>query len=161
MSRSGVRSCWIRYVDAQGRLRREKAGTKGMAIDLYRKRKTEALQGRKLPEKLRRATVTFAAIARNALDYSKFRKASTTYRCDAGRMEILLSWFREYPAESITAQDIERQFQKQAWRAATCNRYRALLSFTFRLAIRNGKVEQDPARLVEHRHEGNTRSIPF
>ena len=45
---------WIRYWDAQGRKRREKAGTKSNAILLYRKRKTEALQGKKLPEKLRR-----------------------------------------------------------------------------------------------------------
>src|SRR5438309_5493324 len=42
---------WIRYVDAQGRFRREKAGTKSAAIDLYRKRKNEALEGKKLPEK--------------------------------------------------------------------------------------------------------------
>jgi hypothetical protein len=45
---------WVRHVDAQGRLRREKAGTKSAAIALYRKRKTEALEGRKLPEKFRR-----------------------------------------------------------------------------------------------------------
>jgi hypothetical protein len=115
---------WIRYYDAQGRYRREKAGTKGNAIRLYQKRKTEALQGKKLPEKLRRATVTFAEIARDALTYSKVHKAATSYRCDAGRMEILLAWFREYPAESITAQDIERQFEKQEWAAATPNRYR-------------------------------------
>jgi len=46
---------WIRYMDASGRLRREKAGTKSAAILLYRKRKQEALEGRKLPEKLRSA----------------------------------------------------------------------------------------------------------
>jgi site-specific recombinase XerD len=148
---------WIRFNDAQGRFRREKAGTKGMAIDLYRKRKTEALQGKKLPEKLRRATVTFAEIAREALAYSKVHKAATSYRCDAGRMEVLLAWFREYPAESITAQDIERQFQKQEWAPATPNRYRALLSLTYRLAIRNGKVKENPARQVAHRHEDNAR----
>src|ERR1700722_12273059 len=34
---------FIRYVDAQGRYRREKAPSKSAAIDLYRKRKTEAL----------------------------------------------------------------------------------------------------------------------
>src|SRR5215472_426437 len=50
---------WICCWDAQGRKRREKAGTKSAAIDLYRKRKNEALQGKKLPEKLRRATVSF------------------------------------------------------------------------------------------------------
>jgi site-specific recombinase XerD len=148
---------WIRFIDAKGRFRREKAGTKGMAIDLYRKRKVEALEGKKLPERLRRATVTFAEIARDALTYSKVHKASTSYRCDAGRMEVLLGWFREYPAESITAHDIERQFQKQEWAPATPNRYRALLSLTYRLAIRNGKVRENPARLVQHRLEGNAR----
>ncbi len=148
---------WIRFIDAKGRFRREKAGTKGMAIDLYRKRKVEALGGKKLPERLRRATITFAEIARDALAYSKVNKAATSYRCDAGRMEVLLGWFREYPAESITAQDIERQFQKQAWAPATPNRYRALLSLTYRLAIRNGKVKENPARLVPHRLEDNAR----
>jgi len=148
---------WIRFIDAQGRFRREKAGTKGMAIDLYRKRKVEALEGKKLPERLRRATVTFAEIARDALTYSKVHKAGTSYRCDAGRMEVLLDWFRDYPAESISAQDIERQFQKQEWASATPNRYRALLSLTYRLAIRNGKVKENPARLVPHRLEDNAR----
>jgi site-specific recombinase XerD len=128
-----------------------------VARDLYIKRKNEAIQGKKLPETLRRATVTFAEIAKDALAHSRVHKASTTHRCNSGRMEVLLRWFREYPAESITAQDIERQFQKQEWQPATCNRYRALLSFAYQLAIRNGKVKQNPARLVEHRHEDNAR----
>jgi site-specific recombinase XerD len=148
---------WICYWDAAGRKRREKAGTWASARDLYTKRKNEALQGKKLPETLRRATIPFAEIARDALAYSKAYKASTTYRCDTGRMEVLLRWFREYPAESITAQDIERQFQKQEWSPATPNRYRALLSFTYKLAIRNGKVKENPARLVQHRLEDNAR----
>jgi hypothetical protein len=38
----------VRYVDTQGRYRREKGGTKSAAIMLYRKRKTEALQGRQV-----------------------------------------------------------------------------------------------------------------
>lgn len=44
---------YIRYADLTGRIRREKAGTKSAALVLYRKRKTEALQGKKLPENLR------------------------------------------------------------------------------------------------------------
>jgi hypothetical protein len=48
---------WIRYADVSGRIRREKAGTKSAAITLYRKRKTEVLQGKKLPELLNRAAV--------------------------------------------------------------------------------------------------------
>jgi site-specific recombinase XerD len=148
---------WIRYVDAEGRLRREKAGTKGMAIDLYRKRKMGALEGKKLPERLRRAAVTFAAIAKDALEYSRVHNTGSTYRCDAGRMEVLLAWFREYPAESISAKEIERRFQKQEWAPATSNRYRALLSLCYRLAIRNSKVKENPARLLPHRLEDNAR----
>ena len=146
---------YVRYVDAQGRYRREKAGTKGAAIDLYRKRKTEALMGRKLPERLRRPTITFAEIAKDALAYSKANKLS--YSDDVYRMETLLGWFRESPAEGIMVQDIERRFQQRDWSPATTNRYRALLSLTYRLAIRNGKVKENPARSVRHRVENNVR----
>jgi len=146
---------WIRYIDAQGRFRREKAGTKSAAIDLYRKRKNEALEGKKLPEKLRRATVSFAEIAKDALAYSETNKLS--FSDDKSRMETLLGWFREYPAEGISAQDIERRFEQQDWSPATMNRYRALLSLTYRLAIRNGKVKENPARQVRHRLENNAR----
>ena len=51
---------WIRFVDAQGRYRREKAGTWGNADKLLTKRKNEALQGKKLPETLRQRIVPFA-----------------------------------------------------------------------------------------------------
>jgi site-specific recombinase XerD len=146
---------WIRFVDASGRFRRERVGTKRAAIDLYRKRKNDALEGKKLPEKLRRATVSFAEIASDALVYSKSNKLS--YGDDVSRMETLLRWFREYPAEGITAQDIERRFEQQTWTPATMNRHRALLSLTYRLAIRNGKVKDNPARLVRHRLENNAR----
>ncbi|MGH7838396.1 MAG: tyrosine-type recombinase/integrase, partial [Candidatus Binataceae bacterium] len=149
------REWWICYFDASGRRRREKAGTWESARDLYIKRKNEALAGKKLPEKLRRATVTFAEIAKDALAYSKQHKRD--YRHDAGRMETLLAWFREYPADGITAQDIERRFEQQTWSPATCNRFRALLSLTYRLAIRGGRVKENPARLVKHRLEDNAR----
>jgi site-specific recombinase XerD len=150
---------WVCYWDAQGRKRREKAGTKGMAIDLYRKRKTEALAGRKLPETLRRATVTFPEIARDALEYIKTHKR--TYASDLYRMERLLGWWRERAADSITPQEIERRFNEavaqDGWKPATVNRVKALLSLTYRLAIENGKVPSNPARLVRARQTDNTR----
>jgi len=150
---------WIRYTDAQGRYRREKAGTKGAAIDLYRKRKTDALIGKKLPEKLRRATVTFADIARDALAYSKAHKR--TYGDDVARMERMLGWFRARSAESVTPQEIERRFEEcieqEEWAASTVNHYRSLFSLTYRLAIRNGKASSNPARATRHRREDNSR----
>jgi len=57
---------WIRYVDAQGRYRGEKAGPWGAADKLLTKRKNEALQGKKLPENLRCAPVIFREIATDA-----------------------------------------------------------------------------------------------
>jgi site-specific recombinase XerD len=150
---------WIRYTDAQGRYRREKAGTKGAAIDLYRKRKTDALIGKKLPEKLRRATVTFADIARDVLAYSKAHKR--TYGDDVARMERILAWFRDRSADSVTPQEIERHFEEcieqEGWAASTVNHYRSLLSLTYRLAIRNGKASSNPARSTRHRREDNSR----
>src|SRR5271169_322736 len=50
---------WIRFIDAEGALRREKAGSKSGAITLYGKRKSDAWQGKKLPKKLRSAWCAF------------------------------------------------------------------------------------------------------
>ena len=38
------------------------------------------------------------------------------------------------------------------------NRYRALISLVFRLGIENGKVKENPARLVKHRQVNNSRT---
>ena len=155
----GSKVWWIRYSDSMGRIRREKAGTKGAAIDLYRKRKTEALQRKKLPENLRAPLVSFAQLAQDALAYSKAHKR--TYYDDVIRMERLLAAFREKAAESITPQDLERHLAQAAegggWQPATVNRYRALISLVYRLGIQNGKVKENPARLVKHRRENNAR----
>ncbi len=146
---------WIHWYDAQGRRHREKVGTKGAAIDLYRKRKTQVLEGRKLPERLRRAPVQFREIAQVALQYSSLHKRS--FRDDRCRMAKLLQWFSDRAAESITAQEIEELLNNERWRPATTNRYRSLLSLVYRLAIRDGKVKDNPARLVRHRPEVNGR----
>ena len=157
MPGSGV--WWIRYADSMGRIRREKAGTKGSALTLYRKRKTESLQGKTLPENLRSPMVSFAELCREALAYSKTHKRS--YNDDVIRMEKLLNRFRDRAAESITPQELEQHLAQTAeesdWAPATVNRYRALVSLVFRLGIESGKVKENPARLVKHRQENNAR----
>ena len=150
---------WIRYADAMGRIRREKAGTKSAALTLYRKRKTECLQRKKLPESLRSPMVSFAELANGALAYSKAHKRS--YGDDVIRMGRLLARFRERAADSITAQELEQHLaqtaEESSWAPATVNRYRALISLVFRLGIESGKVKENPARLVKHRQENNSR----
>lgn len=152
VSGSGV--WWVRYVDAQGRYRREKAGTKSAAIALYRKRKQEALEGHKLPE-LRRRVVTFGELAQDALAYGRQHKRS--HQDDMWRMAHFLAWWKDKPAESITPGEIERRLSEQGWAPATVNRYRALLSFTYNLGIRHGKVSTNPARQVPRLPERNVR----
>jgi site-specific recombinase XerD len=150
---------WVRYFDAQGRLRREKAGTKSAAIALYRKRKTEALEGKKLPEKLRRPPTTFMEISRDALRYSEDHKR--THSDDVRIMKRLRSWFGDRSADAITADEIERHFQEgvdeHGWAPSTVNHHRSLLSLTYRIAIRNGKATSNPARATRHRKEDNDR----
>jgi site-specific recombinase XerD len=150
---------WIRFFDAEHRLRRERVGTWAAARDLYFRRKNEAVEGRKLP-KLRRPTAMFAEIAETCLDYSRTHKRS--YRDDAYRMKRLLDWFGSRAAESITSQEIEQALTDAAesneWLPGTSNRHRSLLSLCFRLAIRNGKVRENPIRQVPRRRENNVRT---
>ena len=156
----GSRVWWIRYADSMGRIRREKAGTKSAAIDLYRKRKTEALQGKKLPESLRKPAVSFAELAQDALAFSKTHKR--TYEDDVQRMPWLMTAFRERSADSITPRDLEHHLaeieEERGWAPASVNRYRALISLIFRLGIENGKVKENPARLIKSRVVNNART---
>lgn len=155
VKKSGI--WWICYFDSDGRKRREKVGRRSDAIDLYRKRKIEALQGKKLPEKLRARKVSFAELAKDALEYSEAHKQS--FADDKVRMAKLKEWLGQRPADSISPQEIERWLSNKAedLKPATLNRYRALLSLVYRLGMQNGKVPSNPARLVRQRKEDNGR----
>jgi integrase len=150
---------WIRYVDAQGRYRREKAGTKSAAALLYRKRKQGALEGRKLPEKLRRAMVSFCEIADDAISYIKGRYARPAD--DVARMEVLKGWFAGRAAETITPDEVETKLEEARednnWTPSTVNHHHTLLSLTYRLAIRSRKVKESPVRGIRRRAENNSR----
>ena len=138
---------WIRYVDSQGRYRREKAGTWGSADKLLTKRKNEALQGKKLPETLRQPTVSFAQIADEALDYSRRHKRS--YRDDESRMKRLKEWFGGVETASLSGPLLEAHLSdvcaSENWAASTFNHYRSLLMLVYREASRAAKVFTNPA----------------
>lgn len=80
----------IRYTDGGGIYRRETAGSWSLAVKLLDKRRGEAVQGKKLPETLRRRFVPFSEIAEDCLAWSKAKKRST--RVDHSRMKKLLEW---------------------------------------------------------------------
>jgi integrase len=151
---------WVRYADTTGHIRREKAATKSAALSLYRKRKTEILEGKKLPKNLRVANIAFEEIARDALEYSRITKVREAYRIDRWRMERLLRWFRNHGASDLNPQEIERRLAELATegrKPSTVNRYRTLLSLIYSLAVRNGKAISNPVRLVKPRKENNER----
>ena len=146
---------WIRYADANSHIRREKVGAFEGAEARLKIRKEEAKLGT-LPRLARhRRPTLFTKIADDALRYADEHKRSA--RDDHSRMTKLMEWFGERSADSVTAREIERHFEAEAWSSATWNRYRALLSLTYRLAIRAGKAKENPARFVSHKTENNGR----
>lgn len=158
---AGSNVWWIRYVDAGGKERREKAGTKTVAKQLYQKRKQEALEGKKLPEKLRARTLLFGELLDDALEHIRDQAVpgkDGRYSC---KVKLIRDTFGSSDASCITPQQISRWMAKSVrqnhWRPATANRYKALISLAFRLGVENGKCTQNPARLVRRLRENNER----
>ena len=146
---------WIRYADARGRLRREKAGNKGAAIKLYQKRKTQVLQSVKLPENSKPKPAEMRVLIADALEHC--RNNNRGFAQDRLRLLTILREFGSRTAPSITPQDIERWLTGNGWSAGTINRFRATLSLVFRLAIANRKAESNPVKLVRRKKENNGR----
>jgi len=151
---------WIRYAGKNGRLHREKIGASlKLAQAAYQKRKTEVREGKFFPDKVNHRAILFSEVARDFLHYSKQNKRSHGH--DAGRMESLLRLWRDRPLSDISTGRIEKDLsdcaEQDEWMPATYNRYRALASGVFSLAIRNGKAAVNPVRGTRHRIENNAR----
>ena len=151
---------WIRYADTVGRIHREKIGPfLGQAQAAYQKRKSEVREGKFFPGKINQRAVAFVEAALDFLSYSK--KAKRSYSHDASRMERLLRLWRDCPLADLSPGRVERDLSECAvqedWSPATYNRYRALASAVFSLAIRNRKSTINPVRGTRHRIENNAR----
>jgi len=122
--------------------------------DLYIKRKQEALEGKKLPERLRTRAMLFAEIADHATAYLKGRYARPAD--DVARMKLLKTHFSG-PADAITAKEIERVLEslsvKKERSASTRSHHHNLLSLAYRLAILNGHVKDSPLRGLRRTRE--------
>ncbi len=150
----GSGAWYIRFADATGHIRKEKAGTFSTAKKLLAKRKTEALDALKLPE-MNRRKVPFKEIAADMLEYSKAHKRS--HRSDVTYVSKFLPWLGERGVSTIQPQELDRWLSANCHTSATFNRYRASLSLIFKLAERNGKISSNPARKVKQRREDNAR----
>lgn len=172
---------WVRYSDAKGKIRREKApgGLKSAAVQLYRKRKREVETGQKLPENLRRRCVPFSEIADDAFQRAK-NKGKRSLHNDEGQIAVLKAWFGDRPADSITPEEISEKLRTgrnrrpkntrakkreqvpegvgKTWSNKTRNDYRGLLYTIFRLAIEAGKCSVNPVDKVERCRVENERT---
>lgn len=147
---------WVNYY-ADGQRHREKVGRRSDAISLYQKRKSDARAGIKLPNNVRaKRAILFDEIADDAMGYSETHKR--THRQDKSYMAALRPVFGKQKVDEITPAAINDYFASRKDLApATINRFRSCLSMVFQEAIRNGKAERNPARLVRLRREENQR----
>ncbi len=152
---AGSNVWWVRY-RVDGKLKREKVGRKSDAIDLYRKRKAEVRAGIKLPTNMRSRAVKFAEIASDAEKWY-VSHGKKDIRSVKSRMKPLLKEFGDRAVDQITPAQIDHWISTHDWSPATCNRYKALMSKTFKIALASGKAPLNPARLVEARAESPGR----
>jgi site-specific recombinase XerD len=146
---------WVRYY-IDGREHREKVGRRGDAIKLYKVRKTDALRGAKLPNNMKHKGVRFRVIAQEAIDWyiNHNRKDVRNFK---GRMQHILEAFGDRVADEIKPSEIDAWLGAHEWLPATKNRYKNVFGKTFKIALADGKVTGNPARLVEQRAENNAR----
>ena len=140
---------WIQYF-ASGKRHRERVGSRGNAIRLREKRKTQLLLDEKLPELSRRA-VTVGELIDDTIAYANEHNASARDYLSKG--ELLRQVFGSRPAKDLQIGDVEAWLRRRDVAPATCNRYRAFLSLCFREGMRLGKVQSNPIRQMHQRRE--------
>ena len=153
---SGSDVWWVRYY-IDGWERREKVGRRGDALKLYKFRKADALRGVKLPDNMKNKGLKFETIGTQAVEWyiEHGRKDVRSFRI---RMNIILRDFGNLVADEIKPSEIDGWLKAhQDWAPATKNRYKNVFGKTFKIALADGKVSGNPARLVEQRPEENGR----
>ncbi len=161
----GRRGEWCaRWHDADGKERREKGGTKSLALDLYRRRKTEVRQGVKFPETLRFRDVRLKELIDTYVESVQASQAKTADRI-VRRLDEVLAILGNMPAKVVKAEDLERLklklakgTRKPTRRATSVNRYLQDLKAVFGKAVESGKLDRSPFLGVDLLEENNKRA---
>jgi hypothetical protein len=177
---AGSRIWWIRYHDEHGREHREKIGPKGLALQVYRKRKTEIAERRFFPERLRRRDVLVADMIDDYLGraagrlrcYREYERYGRIWKAALpGRTlrQVLPGYIERYVSQrvrDVAPATVNRELQflslillalaalltaGAAWRAAWAERPRGSATDT----IRAGSVET--GELVLRDRDGSVR----
>jgi integrase len=153
---------WIRYTDCGGFYHREKIGSKSAATKAYHKRKTDAMEGIKLPG-LRRRKVQFSELADIAIDYIQAEYSRPAD--DVARVNVVKAWFKDRSADSITPAEIREKLKEAAdrkkWSASTANHHHNVISLCFRLGMEREKVKESPIHMKVRKQKENNNRVRF
>ncbi len=72
-------------------------------------------------------------------------------------MKFILETFADWAADGIKPSDIDGWISSHDWLLATKNRYKNVFGKNYKIALADGKVTSNPARLLEQRPENNAR----
>lgn len=147
---------WIRF-QAEGRIKREKVGRKSDAIALYQKRKADIRAGVKLPSNMRHQGEKLEAIIDRAIDWYKSHRPRSV-RTAQTHLEAAKYALGSRIAADLTPSDVDKWLSGQSeWTDATRNRYKATLGRALQLAVIDGHLSRNVARMVTARREHNER----
>jgi integrase len=134
---------WIRYTDQWGKLHREKVGPKSLAIDAYRKRKTQVREGVFFPEMIRpKREITFRELADWYLDVPTVKKLRTYDRI-RGCLANFNRVFGKRSVKSMRPVDLEKyqdRRENQGAAPATIDMELSVVGTMINKARKNGKV---------------------
>lgn len=150
----GSKVWWVRY-NAEGKIKREKVGRKSDAITLYQIRKSEIAAGVKLPSNMRYRGETLGVIIDRAIEwYISHRPRSL--RTAQGHLETAKKALGHILAADLAPADIDKWISAHTdWSPATMNRHKATLSRAIQLAVVDGHLVRNVARLVVARKESS------
>lgn len=156
---AGSGTWWIHYYD-DGQRHREKIGPRDAAVEAYYMRKRQIRLGQKdlLPK--REKLLTFDELADLTIADKKIRLSHRSCKSDRIRLKPIRKAFGHLPAKHVDAGKISAFLAKLRDRnlsGSTVNRYRSLISSVYSFAVRTGKLEVNPCRLVPKFKEGAGR----
>jgi site-specific recombinase XerD len=153
----GSGNWWIRYADEQGRIHREKAGPKSLAVRLYTRRKAEVQERRFFPERFRCRDVLLADFIRDYL--ARIQGALRSYVDLERHGRVWQAALGDRPLRQVVAGDVQRHVAKRltTMRPASVNRELAFLKRVYNVAIADGLLETNPVRQVKLLTENNAR----
>ncbi len=145
---------WILWYDSEGLRHRQKIGRKSAAIKAAEMRRNEAREAKIVPTlRVSSRKTTVADLVDLALTYAK------TYNKDVrnylSRGAIIKADIGDRIADDFKPSEIAEWLLKR--KAATSNRYKALLSLAYKLGKADGKVKDNPVSSVKQRRENGGR----